>query len=268
MTVKILNPEKDIEGVNPAVAQRIYDMLSKDRRRFGVSGSFMTHQIGMNEYKEKKVSPAKAKEWFAAENVTSKAIMDWMKDKENVVLIDSAWVPDGDPEPESVEEDQGVITGVDTDHILIIGDEVLLIDTACWPKKKSYSISEDGLSLMTKKEFPYSDVYMEKGIFKWYEYLHESASVRSYVCVRAAGVSEEESGINVIRDRNWFTQVHYRLIQDSRFIEELDKRYAEAEDENTGHINTTLVAQCVVRCVKPYDERSKVITPKGLTEMR
>jgi len=260
--INIEKPNSSIEGVNSKVAQGIYSMLKdKGRRRFGVSGSYMMHQSGSEEYKIKGVKRTIAKEFLQAENDLSKFLLGWVKDKPNAVLIESARVPGAEnSEPSEVDEEKGIIDGIDTDHIVIIGDEVILIDTTAWPKKKTYTIGDEGEVLMTKKTFAFSDVPMKKNIYQWYHYLDESASLIGIVCINSPETT-------VIRNKNWYLQ-DFRVVEFGRFEELLNKKYDEIDDDDRNKINSTLVAQCVVRCIKPYDERTKVINSRGLSELR
>lgn len=258
---EVLEPKGGIEGVSDKAAKAIYSMLKKGRRVFGVPGSYMMHQAGAQEYKEKGVSRKKAKEFMNAEFEVSEFLKGWIKDKPNAVLIESVRIPESDPEPDEIDEEVGIIHGIDTDHVVIMGNEVFLIDTLALPKKKNYSISEEGEILMTRKLFADSEVTLKKDAYNWFDNIEEDdISLTAFVCIKSPETTVE-------RTRNWYIQP-FRVVEFERFQEILDKRYEEVSDEDREMINTDLVSQFVVKCIKPYDERTKVITARGLSELR
>lgn len=253
--IVVNSPMKDTEGVKNNVSEKIYEMLEKGRRYFGSSGAAMTHQAFNPEYAEKNVKPDKAKEHLDGERDTTTVLKKWVKDKPGAVLIDSVYVPDWDEE-DKVDEETGIIDDGNTDHVIIIGSEVILIDTRRWKKKKGYSVGDDGEALMTNKQFAGGEVTMNKSIHMWLEYLDEDAYVTGIVCI-----NQEE--VNVMRNRNWYTQ-SYRLVELDRFIELLDEKWKLVDEYDKKHINTTLVSQVVVKCIKPFDPYSKVFDMKTL----
>lgn len=247
-------PLSNIEGVKDKVAVKIEKILKDGRRYFGSSGSAMTHQASSPELDAKEnLKRDVAKDYLEAERETTEFLKKWIKDKPNAVLIDSVYIPDWENEDPEVDEELGIFEGGDTDHILLIGNEILLIDTKRWKKKKNYSINDDGNALMTNKQFPGGEITMKEAIYSWLDYFEEEdASITGMVCINA-----EEA--TVLRNKNWFTQV-YRLVEIDRFEELLDKKWEEIDDEDKSRINSTLVAQSVVRCVKPFDIYSKVFS--------
>jgi len=254
-------PIKDIDGVKNNVADKIEKMLIKGRRYFGSSGAAMTYQASSPDFADKEnLNRETAKDYLNAEREITEFLKKWIKDKPAAVLIDSVRIPDWDRE-EEINPDYGIIDGGDTDHILLIGNEVLLIDTKRWKKKKNYSIDDDGNALMTNKNFPGGDVIMKEAIYSWLDYFEEEdASITGMVCI-----NNEEA--TVLRNKNWFTQV-YRLVELDRFEELLDKKWEEIEEEDQHRINTTLVAQSVVQCIKPFDVYSNVFDMNSLREFK
>lgn len=253
------SPESHIEGVRQPIAKKIQEMLKDGRRYFGSSGAFFTHQASSPEFTEREeISKTLAKEFLEGERDTTKTLKQWMKDKPGVVLVDAISVPDW--EDDAVNTDAGIIDGGATSHALIIGSEVILIDTRRWKKKKNYSLADDGSALMTNKSFDMSDVKMRESIMMWLEYLDEEASLTGLVCVN----SEEAS---VTRNRNWYTQ-NYRLVEIDRFIELLDEKWDSIEDYDKTHINSTIVSQVIVRSIKPFDSYTKVFNESTLRNFK
>ncbi len=249
-------PAKDIEGVKQPVAQAIASMLKNGRRYFGSSGASLTHQVDNPAWKDKGIKPELAKIGLDAERSTTKLLRDWMKDKPNAVLVDSCHIR-GWGKEEVVDEEMGLIDGGDTDHVLIIGTEVILIDTKRWKSKRNYTVGDNGEVLRTGKTFPGGNVHMKQAIHMWLDYLHEDASLTGLVFINA-----EET--QVFRNRNWYTQ-SYRLVELDRFEELLNEKWDKYIDEyDKEHINSTLVSQAVVSAVKPYDEYHRIFDPEAL----
>ena len=159
-----------------------------------------------------------------------------------------------------MDSETGIVEGYDVDHAVLIGNEVVLIDTKRWKKKKTYSVSDNGSALMTNKPFPGAHVYMSDYIQQWLNYLDEDACVTGIVCI-----NQEE--VSVIRNRNWYVN-NYRLVELDRFEELLNDKWKLIEDYDKTHINSTLVSQMLVRCIKPFDQYSKVFDMNALRDFR
>lgn len=258
-SVIVRKPESKIDGVKPIVAQKIERSLKQGRRYFGSSGGYMTHQAFNPEYTEKEGSQKiAAKEFLDGERATTTFLKKWVEDKPSAVIIESVKVPD--VEDEELDQVTGIIEGQDVDHIVIIGDEIILIDTKRWKKKKNYGVADNGSALMTNKTFPGNKIHMSEYIQNWLDYLDEDACITGIVCI-----NQEE--VSVTRNKNWYVN-NYRLVELDRFEELLNQKWQEIEESDKKSINTTLVSQLVVRCVKPYDEYSKVFDMNSLREFK
>lgn len=259
-------PVSNIEGVKPAAAVAIADMLKRGRRYFGSSGASLTHQAFNPDWRDKSgLKPELVKVGLDAERSTTKILKKWMSDKPNVVLIDSCHIR-GWGKEEIVDEELGLIDGGDTDHVLIIGSEVILIDTKRWKSgtdqfPRAYTVDNDGKALRSGKEFPGGNVHMREAIHMWLDYLHEDASLTGIVLINAEKTQ-------VFRNRNWYTK-SYRLVELARFEELLNEKWNKyIDDYDKTHINSTLVSQVVVSAVKPFDEFKRVISEQGLRDFK
>lgn len=263
--ISVEDPISDIDGVKPAVATKIAEMLRKGRRYFGSSGASMTYQAFEPSYIEQhKIAKEKAIQYLEGERDTTTILKKWMEDKPNAVLVDSVNVPYWDDENDDdslvADEETGIIDTGNTDHVLIIGSEVILIDTRRWKKKKGYAVDDDGQALMTNRNFPGGDLTINKSINLWLDYLDEDAFITGFVCI-----NQEE--VNVMRNKNWYTQ-NYRLVELERFNELLDEKWERIEDFDKEHINSTLVSQVVVKAIKPFDQYSKVFDMESLRNFK
>lgn len=251
-------PAGDAGGVKPQVALKIAEMLRDGRRYFGSSGASLTHQAYNPEYESKGIKPELAKIGLEGERDTTTVLKRWIKDKPGAVLVDSVHVRGWGKE--EVDEETGMIEGGDTDHVLIVGSEVILIDTKRWKSKRNYSVGDNGEALRSNKPFPGGNLHMQQAIHLWLDYLHEDASITGIVCINA-----EETV--VFRNRNWYTKP-YRLVEIGRFTELLDEKWKMISDYDKTHINSTLVAQVVVGCVKPFDPYTRVFDKKALQNFK
>lgn len=256
--IKVTTPKRTIEGVKTEIAVKVAEMLTKGRRYFGSSGASLTHQAFNPEYASKGIDPTLAKIGLEGERDTTTLLKKWIQDKPNAVLVDSVHIRGWGKE--EVDEETGVIDGGDTDHVLIIGSEIILIDTKRWKSKRNYSVGDNGEALRSNKPFPGGNLHMKQAIYMWLNFLDGDASITGIVCINA-----EET--TVFRNRNWYTQ-SYRLVELDRFIELLDEKWKLIDDYDKNHINSTLVSQVALNAVKPFDARDRVFSKSALSTFR
>lgn len=256
--IEVDSPNEDIEGVKDSVARAIEKMLIGGRRYFGSSGAGLSQQAFNPAYAEKGINSDLAKIGLEGERETTLFLKKWLKDKPGAVLVDSVHVK-GVGE-EQVNEETGMIEGGDTDHVILIGSEVILIDTKRWKGKKNYSVGDNGEALRMGKAFPGGNLHMRQALHIWLNYLDEEASVTGIVCIN----SEE---VKVFRNRNWYTQ-SYRLVEIDRLEELLNEKWKLIDDYDKTHINSTLVSQVVVGAQKPYDPYHKVFSMDALKSFK
>lgn len=251
--VTVTHPLPDIRGVKESVALRIAQMLKQGRRYFGSAGASLTHHANNPDY-DSEFKTKLTKLGLAGERNTSEKIQQWIKDKPNAVLIDSVHVKGIGKE--TIDPESGTVEGGDTDHVLIFGNHVVLIDSKRWQSKRSYSVSPKGGILKSGgkgkpgKSFGGSHVNAKAAKYLWKQYLHRSAKVHSVVCINAEKVY-------VKMDANWKKQ-GYRLLTIEKLFDHLDYIYDHADDKDKTEINSTLVSQIVVSCIKPFDAYTRV----------
>ena len=127
--ITITPPIPDVEGVDHRISLKIAQMLQQGRRYFGSAGASLSHHANNpdydSEFKRKLTSSG-----LEGERSTSKKIREWMRDKPNAVLIDSVHIKGMGTE--TIDPESGTVDGGDTDHILLIGSLVILIDSKRW----------------------------------------------------------------------------------------------------------------------------------------
>lgn len=254
---------ENIEHVKPKTTKKVEEMLKKGRRYFGSSGASFTEQAFKSEWKDKEESQYKlAAEIVEAEREYTKILKDWIKDKPNAILIDSVYTPQ---EPKlnekTFKENKGIVAKCYTSHIMIIGDEVFIIDSFPFKKKKKYSLDENEKIYQSNNEFEFTEISaMPEKFEKWINYYHDDALLTAIV-----GFTGEEAYTE--RYETWF-KASYRLLEQDRYTEFLDQKYEVISEEDKQSINPNLVAQTIIRCVKPFDRYENVFNAKALATFK
>lgn len=234
-------------------------MLKNGRRYFGSSGASLTHQVSNPIYKEKGIDSALAKVGLDGEHKTSRLLLDWMKDKPNVVLIDSIHLKSYGEE--EFNEETGTMDGGDTDHCLVIGRFVLIIDSKNWKGKKRYEISDKGEVTRSKKPFPGGKINTIPASKLWAEALSPFGVTISSI------VNITSDKVMVTRDRNWWKQP-YRLVTLEVLEEFLNDVWEKLPQDTKEDINVNLIASIASNAIRPYDVyKEKLGEVSGLLEV-
>ena len=234
-------------------------MLKNGRRYFGSSGASLTHQVSNPIYKEKGIDSALAKVGLDGEHKTSRLLMEWMKDKPNVVLIDSIHLKSYGEE--EFNEETGTMDGGDTDHCLVIGRFVLIIDSKNWKGKKRYEISDKGEVTRSKKPFPGGKINTIPASKLWAEALSPFGVTISSI------VNITSDKVMVTRDRNWWKQP-YRLVTLEVLEEFLNDVWEKLPQDTKEDINVNLISSIASNAIRPYDVyKEKLGQVSGLLEV-
>lgn len=232
----VLCNTKQIELVNK--------MLQNGRRYFGSSGASLTHQISNPIYEDKGIDAGLAKAGLDGEHKTSRLLLNWMEDKANVILVDSVHLKNYGEE--TFNEETGTIEGGDTDHVLIIGNFVIIIDSKNWKGRKRYAINADGEVIRSNNTFPGGKINTLKASKLWAEALKpHGATISSIVNISSDKVS-------VTRDRNWWKQP-YRLVTLETLEEFLNDVWVKLPNSSKDNIDVNLVASVASNALKPFD---------------
>lgn len=259
----------DIPEKLPIVVEK---WLKDGKRYFGSSGASLTHQIYNPKYDEKGLDKGPAKAGLSGERDTTKILKDWMEDKPNVVLVDSVHIPGIGARSEEPDE-EGIIDVGDTDHILIIGNNVILLDSKAWKNKTTYAVGEDGIITRAKKDFPGGHVNMNAAYHLWEKYLKPiKPDLYAYIVIT-------QKEVFVGRDRNWWRQ-NFKLITHKDIFDYkdddgndisgwLDKLYKETlTEEDKEFINIDLVSMIVRGTIKPYDVEKEKLSLNNVYKLR
>lgn len=252
-------PYPDVKGVNKyEVSLGIASMLKKGRQYFGSAGASLSHHVNnpdyTSEFKAKVVSIG-----FEGERSTTLILKEWLKDKPTAILLDSVHIKGMGKE--EIDEETGMVEGGDTDHVLIVGSNVILIDTKRWRAGWMYSVNPKGKVIRGKQEFAGGrNLHAKQAKYMWKQYLHESAKVSSIVVINSKDVK-------VRRDANWKKQA-YRLTTIQDLLNDLDYRYERFDEIDKTNINSTLVTQVAMCCIKPYDAYTKVFDMNAIKDFK
>lgn len=229
--------------INSQLLSVVKKQLKEGRRYFGSSGASLTHHINNPDYKDKGIDVSLARAGLEGERKTTKIIRKWMKDKPSAVLVDSIHIP-GKGKEAVIEE--GVMEEGDTDHCLIIGSSVVIIDSKNWKSKRRYSVTEDGEIERSNKSFPGGHVRAAQAKGMWRDYLKGNVNdIQYFVCI-----TNEESF--VVRDALWWRQA-FKLMSHTDLVKWLDKMYDGLSEEDKEEPNINLVCLAVIGAIKPYN---------------
>lgn len=229
---------------NEKQVDMVEEMLEDGRRYFGSSGASLTHQISNPIYEEKGIDAGLAKAGLEGEHKTSRLIIDWMKDKPSAVLVDSVHLKSYGEE--EFNEETGTMDGGDTDHVLIIGNFVIVIDSKNWKGKRRYSINADGVVIRGSSSFPGGKVNTTAASKLW------SHALKPFRVTISSIVNISTDKVNVTRDRNWWSQ-SYRLVTLEIMEEFLDDVWEKLPSNTKDHINVNLIAAIASNALKPYN---------------
>lgn len=233
-------------------------LKEKNRRYFGIAATSLQNQLDDPKYQEYKPNSKVINIGISGEKQTSKTLRKWIVDKPEVILVDSISLPIGNFEPEE-DGEEGQLDLGDTDHLLIIGDSLVIIDSKNWKAKTTYSFGEkpDGKGyeiLRGKKSFKGNQPRINQARYLWLQYFIELGikEVYTFVCI-----SDPE--VNIIRDKNWW-RAGYKLVNQTTLTYFLDKLYNDKiyqnipEEERDRFIRVELVAQALTGLTKPYEK--------------
>jgi len=147
----------------------------------------------------------------------------------------------------------------DTDHMVVIGTLILIIDAKRWKSKRKYSVTPKGAILRGTVPFPEGKVKMMPAMSAWRKTLGKTAKVMGVVCIA-------QTEVFVPYDKNWYS-APYRLVTAENLIEFLDKTIAKQKPEITNAKNTALLVEIARKVIKPRDRRNELINLAAMKRM-
>lgn len=271
--INIRKPSGDF-GIPERKANAVHRMLSEGRRHFGMPAANLTL------LDDPDVKSRLPKEWKCdtlddakkAHVDVSGMFMDWMKDKPEVILVDSVHVNGVEP---GVDPDTGLMDVGFNDHMLIVGAHVLIIDSKAWKGGKDedhpvvYNQDNDGNVIKGKKAFAGSQLHIGDDLLAWFDFIQSDTSKEPKNLFGMVVIDADNAKVN--RFRQWWNAVqtkYYALVEKERFVSHMDDWYGKIADDEKSFISTDIVTQVVTKMCKPYNRRDHVINMKPLMHPR
>ncbi len=140
--------------VNSKLMEVTENFLKNDRHYFGIAAASLQNQLDDPKYKQFNPNIKLINAGIDGEKKTSQILREWIADKPDCILIDSISLPIEEKMEPEVDGEEGQLDLGDTDHLLIIGSTLVIIDSKNWKSKASYKFNDDGSILRSGKEFP------------------------------------------------------------------------------------------------------------------
>lgn len=141
----------------------------------------------------------------------------------------------------------------DTDHIVVFGDYVLVIDSKRWKSTRKYGVTAGGQILRGTVPFPEGKVKIGYALHSWRKRLPAGVRVQGVVCIA-------QEKVFVTRDQNWF-KAPYRLVEAEKLEEFLLSTFQKNPIKTK--TNVSLLTYLGLLLVKARDRRSELIRVGG-----
>lgn len=229
--------------VKDSVVDKVTQLIKSNRRYFGSAGASLTHELynrGESGFGHKVVDIG-----LRGERNTSLMLQEWIKDKPNAILVDSVHLQARDK-----KNSEEVSDGKDTDHVLVVGNSVIIVDTKAWRKGYSYKIGKKGTILRGNRNFRGGKVNTLASLYIWKDFFPNADRIFSYVCV-------QQKDVKVIFNQEW-KKSRFKLIARQDLYRSLDWAY-KAAGGATVPLNYEMATQVIVSAIKPLDILSQTL---------
>lgn len=147
----------------------------------------------------------------------------------------------------------------DTDHIVVMGNLVLLVDSKRWKSKRKYSVTPRGAILRGTVNFPEGKVKMVPALASWKKVLPKEAKVYGIVCVA-------QKEVFVPQDKNWY-KAPFRLVTAEKLIPHIVETIKREQTKNPGIVegyNKNILATIGSNMVKPRNRLEELLNREAL----
>lgn len=227
--------------VKDEVVEKIKNLIANGRQYFGSSGASLTYELSPT-YRKSDFPMQVVQRGIIGERQTTDMLKKWTSKHANTVLVDSVHL--------GKKGENGLLgeDGADTDHVVIIGDSIIIIDTKLWKKRAKYTVSNYKTVKRNGKSFKGGKVNIGAAVRLWRSFFPEAKNIRAFVCI-------QQEKVFVSYDTQW-KKAPFRLIAAENLEDFLDNAYKKMgvdENNNPIPINEHMVAKVVVCAVKPLN---------------
>lgn len=231
---KLIVPGAPPPGVTLEAMNAVKELVKTGRQIFGAPAASLTWGIEGSEGGDVSAG-------IEGEKMTAKILRDWIKTHPSAMVVHSVGWPG---------------SSGDTDHLLIVGNQIYLIDSKRWKSKRKYSVTPNGAIKRGTVDFPEGKVKMIPALSAWREVLGKGVKVSGIVCI-----AQDE--IFVQRDRNWYS-APFRLVTAETLTTDLDEAIAKLPPDKVDVVHLGILSSIVTRAIKPRDRRKELINVKGM----
>lgn len=279
-------------------------------RTFGVPGASLQNAIEFppKDWKNTPRQRENVKAGLKGEELTAKALAKWADDKPDVVICHSVSIPrkEGDYMDTAIEveahygedeqdlkeeklvlngpdEDTGLIDSPDTDHVVVIGSNVWIIDSKMWASGKDLDDPRANYQFRgprAKKKLNFAIIHansarpryvrMKQALHLWRSYLGGGGRVfvRGIINIHPRDIDNPEHKLDptqpekipgvlkFLRYDEWY-KAPFKPTDSDKFIELLDEFYDDIPDDRKGYIDVGLVTLVARTPVKVRDRQAE-----------
>lgn len=231
---KLLMPQDPPPGVGLEAFYVLRELVMAGRQVFGVPGASLTWGIEGSDAGDVSAG-------IEGEKKTAAVLRDWITQHPTAMLVHSAAWPGS--------------TG-DTDHILILGHHVWLIDSKRWKAGRKYSVTPTGTIKRGTVDFPEGKVKIVPAMRAWREVFGKGIKLAGVVCIA-------QDKVFVPYDKNWHS-APYRLVTVESLTTFFDEAFAKISDDHKDVVHIGVLSTVVARAMKPRDPRAGLINADAL----
>lgn len=231
---KLIIPQNLPKNVTPEAFDIIKSLVFGGRQIFGVAAASLTWGIEGSEAGDVTAG-------IEGEKMTSKILRDWITQHPTAMLVNSVKWPGSEG---------------DSDHVLLIGNTVYIIDSKRWKSKRKYSVTSKGTIKRGTVDFPEGNVKMIPALKAWSGLFPSGVRIKGIVCIA-------QSEIFVQRNKEWY-QAPYRLVTAEELTSFLDEEINKMKPDIVDSLNLGILAILIRDAIKPRDRRKELINVGGM----
>lgn len=231
---RLIVPNAPPNEIPMSTMETIKGLVKSGRQVFGSPAASLTWGIDGSE--DGDVSAG-----VEGEKMTAKLLLPWLPSQPSAMLVHSVRWPGSNG---------------DSDHMLIIGNNVILIDSKRWKSKRKYSVSPNGSIKRGTVDFPEGKVKMIPALQAWRNILPKGTKISGIICI-----AQDE--VFVPYDANWY-KAPYRLVTGEQLTTFLDEFISKIPQNESDMVNLGLLTNIVTRSIKPRDRRAELINVSGM----